>query len=109
MGKPKGGWKNPKAAEIGRTLGGRRKAGHTVEAEAARKKIVEIVNAEMPKLMAEWLNIAYTAKSQAVRASAIKDILERAYGKPKTMLDFGDGEDLGFVVLPARLAANESE
>lgn len=88
---------------------GRKKAPHTIATETARARIIKRVEEESDKLMAEWLKIAYTAKSPALRAQVIKDIFDRGFGRPKTMLDFGDENDTGVVILPARISPDKAK
>ena len=100
---------------------GRPRAPHTIETEATKKAIVERVNAEAKELMDAWLDVAKghfvyvkTASGETKvykrppNSTAIKDIIERAHGKPKQDVDVtSNGETITFASSPAIAAITE--
>lgn len=80
---------------------GRKKAPHTIEAEKAREYIVQRVSEELEPIMDQLI-----AKAKKGDMAAIKDLLDRAYGRAKETVEhqglsflFDDKEDkLGEVV-----------
>ncbi len=66
----------------GNKLGGRTKATHTINAEAAKAYIVDRVTKELGPLM----DIAIAQAKEGDVASR-KDLLDRAYGRPKETVE----------------------
>ncbi len=76
------------AGKGGRTLGSGRKPGFPNKATAELKALAR---QHAPEMLAGLVRIAKTSESDAGRVSAIKEILDRAYGKPAQAIT-GDGE-----------------
>lgn len=85
---------------------GRPKAPHTIAKEAAKKRIVEFVNANLDELLNAMKELAINGKSETARAQAQENLLNRAFGKPAFLFDGQDGEGmaLGVVVLPSKIS-----
>ncbi len=67
----------------GRKTGGRQKG----TPNKATADIKALAQEHAPKVMAELARLATEAESEAARVSAIKELLDRGYGKPKQTLD----------------------
>ena len=78
--------KKPKSAINGR-LGGRPKGS----VNKATATIREMARKYAPEALQELGRLALSADSEAAKVAAIKEILDRAYGKSPQPLD-GDGE-----------------
>lgn len=88
---------------------GRKKAPHTIETEARRKVIVEFVSKNLIELLEIWIGLARSADKDSVRESAVTHLIEQAYGKPKSVVDLGDSEELGVLILPKRMIAGTND
>lgn len=74
---------------------GRKVASHTLEASAAKKRIIELVSARVDDLFAELLRQALPDEGKG-DIVAIKELLDRAYGKPSQAIT---GENGGAIEL----------
>jgi len=77
----------------GRKTGGR-KAGTPNKATA---EIRDLARADGPAVFKELVRLAFKSKSEQTRVAAIKEILDRAYGRPTQPID-GDGQGGAVVV-----------
>jgi hypothetical protein len=77
----------------GRKTGGR-KAGIPNKATA---EIRELARADGPAVFKELVRLAFKSKSEQTRVAAIKEILDRAYGRPTQPID-GDGQGGAVIV-----------
>ena len=65
------------------------KAPHTLEASAAKKRIIELVSARVDELTSKLFELAFSEKGDI---GAIKELLDRAFGKPMQPI-VGDDEE----------------
>jgi hypothetical protein len=72
----------------GRKTGGR-SAGTPNKATA---EIRDLARADGPAVFKELVRLAFKSNSEQTRVAAIKEILDRAYGRPTQPID-GDGHD----------------
>ena len=94
------------SAEISRENGnlGRRPRG------SLNKTTVEIRAVALLHALAELVRLSKHAKSEQVRVAAIKEILDRAYGKsPQSILGDGEGEPRRIVVTWGGIRGDETE
>ncbi len=66
----------------GNKLGGRTKASHTLNAEAAKAYIIDRVTKELEPIMDKAI-----AQAKSGDATTRKDLLDRAYGRPKETIE----------------------
>lgn len=91
----------PRGSKPGERRGGRR-AGVPNKATA---EIKAIARDYAPKAMKELARLATTAKSEQARVSAIKEILDRAYGKAtQPLAGDRDAEPVQIEATPSDLA-----
>lgn len=61
---------------------GRKKAPHTIESEAAKKKLIEIVNANI-----EAITLPQVEKAKKGDTSAYTALMDRAHGRPSQQVE----------------------
>ena len=69
----------PRGSKPGERRGGRQKG----TPNKATADIKALAAEHAPKVMAELVRLALEAESEAARVAAIKELFDRAYGKPK--------------------------
>lgn len=75
----------------GKRIGAGRKAGALNQ---VTRDIRALAQAHAPKALKELARIAAKAESEAARVAAIKEILDRGYGKSKQPIEHDVGEGL---------------
>ena len=71
-----------KGNQLGK-LGGRKKAQHTLDAEKARAYITERVTKELAPIMDKAI-----AQAKAGDQTTRRDLMDRAYGRPKETVEY---------------------
>jgi len=89
-------WDNPKAAENGKK-GGRPKKTSTIYAQKFRDELAQMIMDDV----GAFVN-ALKPKALEGDVPAFKELMDRAFGKPKQPLTGGDEDDrpVGVIVLP---------
>ena len=82
------------AAPKGHAKYGGRVAGTPNKATA---EIRDLARADGPAVFKELVRLAFKSKSEQTRVAAIKEILDRAYGRPTQPID-GDGQGGAVIV-----------
>ncbi len=88
----------------GARQGAGRKPGSQNKATAA---VRELAQQYAPAAIAELARLAKSAKSEAARVAAIREILDRAYGRSQQPLADADGRVVSFTIMGLRTAKGD--
>ncbi|MBK0398536.1 hypothetical protein H0I76_05000 [Limibaculum sp. M0105] len=89
----------------GRRLGAGRKPGAVSQ---AKRFIAEMAREHSEEALAALIDVALHGKSEAARVSAANSILDRAYGRPKTMADPLNQPSSGIFAIDSSMSDKEA-
>lgn len=78
---------------------GRKTASHTLEASAAKARMIALVSARIDDLFAELMRQALPIDGGKGDIMAIKELLDRAYGKPTQAIAGEDGGPITVAII----------